>query len=163
MKKIITLTALLCSAFFYAQVGINTTTPTEMLHVDGNLRIDGALMPGGNAGNENQLLITKGAGNEPEWGLQIDNIEQIQGIAKYFAGLSITSPYNNNTTRIWAINAPGVRLESNVNVSFTGFHGEGFIITNVATDTDMIYVSIRNQTGSNYTSGSFAVSLMVFY
>src|SRR5690606_25514957 len=33
MKKIITLTALLCSAFFYAQVGINNTDPQAVLEV----------------------------------------------------------------------------------------------------------------------------------
>ncbi|MDW8417761.1 MAG: hypothetical protein RML92_09455, partial [Bacteroidia bacterium] len=40
----------------YAQnVGIGTATPSERLHVNGNLRLDGAFMPGNNAGSVGAL------------------------------------------------------------------------------------------------------------
>ncbi|MCS6790707.1 MAG: hypothetical protein NZ580_06985 [Bacteroidia bacterium] len=39
------------AAFLWAQnVGIGTSTPSERLHVAGNLRLDNAFMPGNNAG-----------------------------------------------------------------------------------------------------------------
>lgn len=50
-----------------AQVGIGTASPTEQLHVIGNLRFDGNLMPNGNAGTTGQVLISQGSGAAPVW------------------------------------------------------------------------------------------------
>lgn len=49
-------------------VGIGTSTPLQKLHVNGNLRFDGALMPNGNPGTTGQVLISQGAGVAPIWG-----------------------------------------------------------------------------------------------
>ena len=48
-------------------VGIGTTNPTERLHVEGNLRLQGAFMPGNNAGTAGSLLRSAGAGAPPVW------------------------------------------------------------------------------------------------
>ncbi|MCX7769421.1 MAG: hypothetical protein N2110_10455, partial [Flavobacteriales bacterium] len=48
-------------------VGIGTTTPSERLHVAGNLRLDNAFMPGNNAGASGALLRSNGAGTAPSW------------------------------------------------------------------------------------------------
>jgi len=48
-------------------VGIGTTAPAERLHVEGNIRFSGALMPAGNAGTAGQVLVSQGAGNAPQW------------------------------------------------------------------------------------------------
>ncbi|NPA34467.1 MAG: hypothetical protein GXO48_06030, partial [Chlorobi bacterium] len=48
-------------------VGINVLLPSEKLHVQGNVRFDGALMPGGNAGTTGQVLISQGPGAAPIW------------------------------------------------------------------------------------------------
>ncbi|MCW1309674.1 MAG: hypothetical protein QXP04_03180, partial [Candidatus Nanoarchaeia archaeon] len=48
-------------------VGIGNTSPSEKLHVNGNLRFSGALMPNGQAGNSGQVLVSQGAGNAPIW------------------------------------------------------------------------------------------------
>jgi hypothetical protein len=48
-------------------VGIGTVTPTQRLHVVGNVQFSGALMPGGNAGTTGQVLVSQGAGNAPQW------------------------------------------------------------------------------------------------
>ncbi len=48
-------------------VGIGTTAPAERLHVEGNIRFSGALMPAGNAGTTGQVLVSQGAGNAPQW------------------------------------------------------------------------------------------------
>ena len=52
----------------YAQnVGIGTAIPTEKLHVAGNFRLNGAFMPGNNAGTSGQVLVSQGAGTAPVW------------------------------------------------------------------------------------------------
>jgi hypothetical protein len=48
-------------------VGIGTSTPTERLHVEGNLRLEGAFMPGNDAGTAGQVLVSQGAGTAPTW------------------------------------------------------------------------------------------------
>lgn len=48
-------------------VGIGTSNPQEKLHVNGNHRFDGALMPNGNAGNVGQVLVSQGPGTAPVW------------------------------------------------------------------------------------------------
>lgn len=48
-------------------VGIGTTNPTERLHIEGNLRLQGAFMPGNNAGMSGQILRSAGAGVPPYW------------------------------------------------------------------------------------------------
>jgi len=47
--------------------GIGTTSPTEMLHVTGNIRFSGALMPNNSAGTSGQVLTSQGAGVSPVW------------------------------------------------------------------------------------------------
>ncbi|MCX7606322.1 MAG: hypothetical protein N2170_03515, partial [Bacteroidia bacterium] len=55
-------------AVLYAQnVGIGTSTPTERLHVQGNLRLEGAFMPGNNPGAAGALLRSAGTGVPPVW------------------------------------------------------------------------------------------------
>ncbi|MDW8416676.1 MAG: hypothetical protein RML92_03895 [Bacteroidia bacterium] len=48
-------------------IGIGTTTPTERLHVQGNLRLQGAFMPNNNAGTTGSLLLSAGTGTPPVW------------------------------------------------------------------------------------------------
>ena len=69
MRQIIFIAAiLLLQQYILAQnVGIGTTTPTQRLDVNGNIRVSGAIMPGGNAGNAGEVLTSNGAGATPEW------------------------------------------------------------------------------------------------
>jgi len=46
-------------------VGIGTSTPTERLHVAGNLRLDNAFMPGNQAEAGGNILLSQGAGATP--------------------------------------------------------------------------------------------------
>ncbi|MCS7162763.1 MAG: hypothetical protein NZ958_05500 [Bacteroidia bacterium] len=48
-------------------VGIGTANPSERLHVSGNLRLDGAFMPDGQAGAVGALLYSGGANTPPLW------------------------------------------------------------------------------------------------
>ncbi|MDW8057900.1 MAG: hypothetical protein RMJ57_06465 [Bacteroidia bacterium] len=55
-------------ALVWAQnVGIGTATPTERLHVAGNLRLDNAFMPGNQPGAVGNILLSRGAGTAPVW------------------------------------------------------------------------------------------------
>ena len=51
-----------------SRVGIATTTPSEALHVTGNVRFSGALMPNNAAGTSGQVLVSAGTGAAPTWG-----------------------------------------------------------------------------------------------
>ncbi len=56
------------TGFLAAQnVGIGTALPTQPLHVSGNLRLDGAFMPGNNPGQKGQLLFSRGPNIPPIW------------------------------------------------------------------------------------------------
>lgn len=48
-------------------VGIGTTAPTQRLHVEGNLRLQGAFMPNNNAGTAGAILVSQGATTPPSW------------------------------------------------------------------------------------------------
>ena len=48
-------------------IGVNISAPTERLHVVGNVRFDGALMPNNIAGLSNQILTSFGPGVPPQW------------------------------------------------------------------------------------------------
>lgn len=57
----------LCTLLSAQNVGIGVPNPAEKLHVGGNLRFDGALMPGGVPGNPGDLLFSQGANQIPVW------------------------------------------------------------------------------------------------
>ncbi len=48
-------------------VGIGTSDPQQKLDVNGNVKIDGALMPDGEAGQVGQILMSKGTEQAPIW------------------------------------------------------------------------------------------------
>ncbi len=52
-------------------VGIGTTSPSQRLHVQGNIRLQGALMPNNIAGSSGRLLQSNGANTAPSWGPRI--------------------------------------------------------------------------------------------
>jgi len=61
------LVALLLTLGLGQNVGIGTNAPTQRLHVQGNLRLEGAFMPGNQAGNQGNILLSQGAGTPPVW------------------------------------------------------------------------------------------------
>jgi len=61
------LVALLLTLGLGQNVGIGTNAPTQRLHVAGNLRLDGAFMPGNQPGATGNILLSQGAGTPPAW------------------------------------------------------------------------------------------------
>jgi len=61
------LVALLLTLGLGQNVGIGTNAPTERLHVAGNLRLNGAFMPGNQPGAIGNILLSQGAGMPPVW------------------------------------------------------------------------------------------------
>jgi hypothetical protein len=97
-------------------VGINTI-PSEILHVVGNLQLDGSFMPGGDAGNTDQILISKGPGNEPEWGPGFLNVASISNIGKFFTDVFDS---NSGTYLTLTILDPNMTVDSVVSFNLTG-------------------------------------------
>ncbi len=48
-------------------LGIGTSSPSERLHVSGNILFTGSLMPNGNPGSAGQILVSQGPNNPPVW------------------------------------------------------------------------------------------------
>ncbi len=68
LKRLTFIQVLLAYSFLHGQnVGIGTTTPTERLHIQGNLRLDGAFMPGNTPGASGQVLVSEGPNVPPVW------------------------------------------------------------------------------------------------
>lgn len=101
--------------------GINKINPSEKLDIEGNLRISGALMPNNNAGSQDQVLLSDGAGAAPVWStFKFGNIPATTEISKYFGFLTITTPWLTNTQRQFRIPAPYIRVDSAVSLTFRG-------------------------------------------
>ena len=66
-QKKLALLACLSSWACAQNVGIGVAAPTERLHVNGNLRLEGAFMPGNQAGTDGSLLRSAGANTPPVW------------------------------------------------------------------------------------------------
>jgi hypothetical protein len=60
-------TARVMSILRNGNTAIGNVTPTERLHVAGNIRFSGALMPNNTAGTAGQVLTSAGAGLPPTW------------------------------------------------------------------------------------------------
>lgn len=81
---------ILLSTTAFSQVGINTITPAEMLDVNGNIKLDGALMPNNLPGTANELLLSGGANAPAIWGPEMLNVSQTTSIGKFFVnGIAI--------------------------------------------------------------------------
>jgi hypothetical protein len=98
--------ALGLAAWLAAQnVGIGTAIPTERLHVEGNLRLQGAFMPNNLPGQPGNLLLSRGAGTPPVW-LANGNprdvllINPLTGEPAWFPNAVCSNPTLNRLTKV---------------------------------------------------------------
>ena len=133
-------------------VGINEQTPTQRLHVDGNLRVTGAYYDSNNtSGTSGQILSSTGTGTD--W-VSISEISGVDGtgnanyVAKWLDTDTITdSQIYDNGTNVGIGNAlPSQKLTVSGNAYVTGAYYDsnnspgtsGQILSSTATGTDWI-------------------------
>lgn len=146
-------------------VGIGVTTPAQKLDVAGNLKLTGALMPGGAAGSTGQMLLSAGNNTSPTWSpFTMGNTAATTQIAKYYSLFSWSGNWGNGATRVFTIIDPDCTTSSSISVSFTGSNAllDLINVRNVQTDNGFFTVSCTNNTGGNL-QGSISVSYIAFY
>ena len=121
-------------------VGIGTSSPTQKLDVVGNLRVTGAIMPGGNAGTAGQVLTSNGSSSAPTW----------QSMATSGGGKFFIVPTNNTRATSsftgrggWDLTA-GTSQDDSLDFGTTHETGTDFTISNPGTQNNYI---TRNRTG----------------
>jgi hypothetical protein len=98
--------ALGLAAWLAAQnVGIGTAIPTERLHVEGNLRLQGAFMPNNLPGQPGNLLLSRGAGTPPVWlangnARDVLLIDPLTGEPAWFPNAVCSNPPLNRLTKV---------------------------------------------------------------
>jgi len=70
------------------RLGIDNAAPSEALHVTGNVRFSGALMPNNAAGTSGQILTSAGPGVPPTWGSGAVTGTGTSGNVAYWTGTS---------------------------------------------------------------------------
>jgi hypothetical protein len=151
----------------HAQVGINTTSPTETLHVNGNVRIDGALMPGNQAGGVDKILVSKGTSAPPSWGPGFLNISSITDIGRFYVG-----PFNISSSYLeFTVTDANMTVGSTIFVSFVGdlptdplnpgqpYYGDLSITTEARNGEFKLHIA--NNTG--YTFTNMQLSFVALY
>jgi len=144
-------------------VGIGTITPAEMLDVNGNIKIEGALMPNNLPGNAGQILTSAGANNPPVWGADLTNITDI---TRY-----ITTGVNININTIYSITVaiPGVAAGSTAIITITGNWAsaifDNITIHNIEMRTNEVRFAVTNNTfgiagGVNYPGMQFNITII---
>lgn len=114
-------------------VGIGTTTPAQKLDVVGNLRVSGAIMPGGSAGTAGQVLTSNGTGAAPTW----ENMVAPGG------------------GKFWIFPANNTRATG----SFTGRGGWNLDAgAGLTTQTDSLDYGVTNESGTDFTISNLGLT-----
>lgn len=121
----------------YAQnVGIGTASPSERLHINGNLRLDGAFMPGNQAGSKGSILYSDGVNTPPLWLAPPTSAAQILGSTA--SGTSFIPTWSDGNGLFWRlvgnsgtdINTHFVGTTDNTGLAFRTNNTERMRITN---------------------------------
>ncbi len=161
IKNLVLISFVLFSTSLFAQVGIGTTTPTEQLDVDGNVRFSGAIMPNNDAGAAGQLLISNGAGASPTWSAAMLNQSQTTGMGKFYSGL-FDIPLNNSTL---TLTDSDCIVSSTCTITWVGNlpsgNDYGRLTTTIEAQNGQWIFHFRNRSGSALTD--FQFSFFAFY
>jgi hypothetical protein len=162
MKNIVTLILafIIIKGIAAQNVGVGTSTPSQKLDVNGNLKISGAIMPGGLAGTAGQLMVSNGNGVAPTWQSSI-SVTELQLLGNG-AGLNkiLTSDASGNASWSDPISFKGFQT-TNTTIphlvpDFALFNGEHFDDVNnllpghfTAPQTGTYHFDISVKWGSN--------------
>lgn len=158
----ILLLSFLFTTAIYAQVGIGTVTPAEMLDVNGNLKIDGALMPNNLAGTSGQLLASAGVNTPPTWGANLTNVTDI---TRYTA----TGPdLDPSTVYSFTVGILGVTTQSTAIITLEGLWPadifDDLTFHNIEMRTNEIRFSVSNNTpllgGTTYLAAAYNITII---
>lgn len=152
MKKIAVsfIGLLICTNLLAQNVGIGNNAPTQKLDVTGNIRVSGAIMPGGTAGTAGQVLTSNGAGNAPTW----------QDLTSTGGGKFWILPANNTRATSsftgrggWNLSAAAGETSQDDSLDFgaSNVSGSDFTISNPGLTNNFITV---NRTGLYHFEGS---------
>ncbi len=136
---------------------------TQKFQVDGNFRLNGALMPNNQAGTTGRVLTSAGNNNSPTWGANLDNVGQIS--------IYITNPMNINANTINSITVtiPGLTVYSSAIVNLSGNWSspvyDDITIHNIEVRTGEVRFAVSNNTGFfgggvNYPGMDFTITII---
>lgn len=118
-------------------IGIGDSSPREKLHVTGNIRFSGALMPDSLPGSTGQVLTSAGAGNPPTW--------------TDVSSLSANNIYNTNGT----LTGNRTVTQGASTLAFTSSATNGFSVDGTTLSVD----AANNRIGLGTSSPNYQLSL----
>ena len=132
-------------------VGIGTSTPTQRLHVAGNLRLDNAFMPGNQAGTSGQVLLSQGAGVAPIWGWALTKNDV------YVAYSSATVDLTGNQ---WRDIAGPITLSLPAGAKVIAYASGSAVSTGVCYASADIRISVN---GNDFPNGAYTGETVDYY
>lgn len=143
-------------------MGVGTTSPTERLHISGNIRFSGALMPNNAAGTTGQVLTSAGAGAPPTWTTPTtsQNIYNTDGTLTGNRTITMGSNslnFRSNATSslvLWSLGRTAMEMEMGVAASV----GDGLVGT-IAGDSFLgsngnMFIGARGTSSFNIVTGA---------
>lgn len=141
--------------------------PNEKLHVNGNIQLDGAIKPNGNAGVIANVLMSNGDNIPANWSPFImGNPNATTEIAKYFVTINLGPPGNWSNDNVMTVTVidPACRPQSSINASIMGWQNaySGIVIRNISTELGQFRITMQNLSGSNL-NGALQLAFIAFY
>ncbi|HTE12317.1 MAG TPA: hypothetical protein VK645_15140, partial [Chitinophagaceae bacterium] len=102
-------------------IGMGVTAPAQKLDINGNLKLSGAFMPAGDAGNAGEFLTSNGSGTAPVWINASPFLSSVAWVKAGNAGTTSVTDFigttDNKSFKIKTNNAQGFLLDSLGNVA----------------------------------------------
>lgn len=125
-------------------VGINTSSPTQKLHLAGNMRLQGAFMPNNNPGQVGSILTSNGSNSSPTWGYKIKRF--------------ISSPHNisSNSRQLIYFDSPGLNRNATIIANVRGDWPSApkVSIDYVEVQANRFILAVSNNTGGIFGGGT---------
>lgn len=128
-------------------IGINTTTPTATLDINGTLNITRDLRVNGDPGSEGYILVSSGGGNAPRWQKQTSTLQNAVG------GLLL----EKGTTSVTISNVD-VAATSNILLTIEDLDDTGFVFAQVV---QKVPGSFRVRMSAPVVSGNTRLTFMI--